>query len=82
MDVIVTPEPGLRTVWTLTDRLGRKVGQITRSTEDEFLIAAADPRFGALLAKIGVVYPSLNAALDAVAKCLKRVCQFSGLEGK
>ena len=82
MDVIVTPAPGPRKVWTLTDRLGREVGRITRSAEGEFVIAAADTRSNAPLAKAQTVQPSLEAAMDEVAKCLKGACQFSGPEDR
>jgi hypothetical protein len=80
MDVIVTPAPGPQKGWTLTDRLGRKVGQITRAAEDEFVIAAADTRSNAPLANAQTVQPSLDAAMDEVAKCLKGACQFSSPE--
>ena len=82
MDVIVTPASGPREVWTLTDRLGRKVGEVTCSAEGEFVITAADTRSNAPLAKISAVQPSLDAALDAVASCLKGICQFSSAEDK
>ena len=80
MDVIVTPAPGPPKVWSLTDRLGRKVGEITRSAEGEFVIAAANTRFDAPLANAQTVQPSLDAAMDEVAKCLKGVCQVSSAE--
>ncbi len=80
MDVIVTPAPGPGTVWTLTDRLGRRVGEVTCSAEGEFVIAAADTRFDAPLSNAQTVQPSLDAAMDEVAKCLKGVCQVSSPE--
>jgi hypothetical protein len=80
MDVIVTPAPGPQKGWTLTDRLGRKVGRITRSAAGAFVIVAADTRFDAPLASAQTVQPSLDAAMDEVAKCLKGTCQFSSPE--
>jgi len=81
MDVIVTPARGPRKVWTLKDRLGRKVGRITRAAEGEFIITAVNTRFDAPLANAQTDQPSLDAAMDEVAKCLKGVCQFSSPEG-
>jgi hypothetical protein len=80
MDVIVTPVPGPEKIWTLTDRLGRAVGEITRSTEDQFIITAAHTGPDAPLAKMSAVHPSLDAAMNALAKCLKGVCQLSSME--
>ena len=82
MDVIVTPSPGARKVWDLTDRLGRKIGQITRSAEDEFIITAAEAQFAAPLSRAQLVQPSLDAAMDEVAKRLRGVCQFSCKEDR
>ncbi len=36
MDVVVTPISGSQKAWSLTDRLGRKVGSITQSDEAKF----------------------------------------------
>ena len=78
MDVIVSLVPGPTEVWNLTDRLGRSIGQIRRKAENEFVIAAADNRPEAPLARIEAVQPSLDAAMDLIGKCLKGVCQRSG----
>ena len=77
MDVVVTPIPGSPTVWTLTDRLGRKVGQITGSADDRFVITPASSGADAPLSKMDAIQPSLDAAMDEIAKCLKGVCQLS-----
>ncbi len=80
MDVIVSRAPGPGTVWDLTDRLGRSVGQIARLAEDQFVILAPDTRPDAPLSKMEAVQPSLDAAMDEIAKRLKGVCQFSSAE--
>ena len=77
MDVVVSRAPGSQTTWNLTDRLGRRVGQITRSSEGRFIIAASNNRADGPLGQITAVQPSLDAAMDAVAKHLKGACQFS-----
>jgi hypothetical protein len=77
MDVVVSRAPGSQTIWNLTDRLGRRVGQITRSAESRFIIAAADSAPDGPLARIAAAQPSLDAAMDEVAKHLKGACQFS-----
>ncbi|WP_147707449.1 hypothetical protein [Microvirga massiliensis] len=82
MDVLVTPSPGPRKAWDLTDRLGRKVGQIISSAEDEFIITAAETRLDAPLSKAQRIQPSLDAAMDEIAKCLRGVCQFSRKEDR
>ena len=80
MDVVVSLAPGPGRVWNLTDRLGKKVGQIVRTAEKHFIITAADDRLDAWLSKIDAVQPSLDAAMDEIAKRLKGVCQFSSAE--
>ena len=77
MDVVVSRAPGSHTIWNLTDRLGRRVGQITRSAEGRFIIAAADYRGDGPLGQIAAVQPSLDAAMNEVAKHLKGACQFA-----
>jgi len=42
MDVLVSPAPDEEKVWNLTDRLGRKVGQISQVAEDKFVVRAPD----------------------------------------
>ncbi len=76
MDVLVSPAPGESKVWNLTDRLGRAVGQISRVAENRFVIIAAEIGPDAPLSKMEALQPSLEAALDEVAKRLKGVCQF------
>jgi hypothetical protein len=77
MDVLVSPAPGEPKVWTLTDRLGRPVGQISSVAENRFIITAAEIGPDAPLSKIEALQPSLQAAMDEIAKRLKGVCQFS-----
>ena len=81
MDVLVSLAPGQLKVWSLTDRLGRAVGQISYLAENRFVITAAEIGPDAPLTKAEPVQPSLEAAMDEVAKRLKGVCQLSSQEG-
>lgn len=78
MDVLVSPAPGEETAWTLTDRLGRKLGQISHVGENRFVIIAAEIGPNAPLSKMDAIQPSLHAAMDEVEKCLKGTCQLVG----
>jgi hypothetical protein len=82
MDVIVSLVPGPTEVWNLTDRLGRRIGQIERRAENEFVIAAADSRPDAPLARIEAVQPSLDAAMDLIGRCLRGLCQHADHESR
>ena len=78
MDVLVSPAPREEKVWNLTDRLGRKVGQISQVAVDRFVITAAQIGPDAPLATMEALQPSLEAAMDEVAKCLRGICQLAG----
>jgi len=82
MDVLVSPAPGEEKVWNLTDRLGRAVGQISYVAESKFIITAAEIGPDAPLSKMEALQPSLEAAMDEVAKRLRGVCQLSSQEGR
>ena len=82
MDVVVKPVSGSEKVWSLTDRLGRPIGHITGSGENQFVIAAVDPGEINPLSKIDAFQPTLDAAMDAIALRLKGVCQLSSTEGR
>jgi hypothetical protein len=77
MDVIVSPAPGSTKVWNLTDRLGRNVGQIVRTAGNEFVITPANTRLDAPLSSVDASQPSLDAAMNEIAKHLKGACQFT-----
>ena len=81
MDVLVSPAPGPDKVWNLTDRLGRTVGQISYVAENKFVISASDTGPDAPLSNMEALQPSLEAAMDEVAKRLKGVCQLSSEPG-
>jgi hypothetical protein len=81
MDVLVSPVPGSAKVWNLTDRLGRTVGQITQISENKFVISASETGPDAPLSNMEALQPSLEAAMDEVAKRLKGVCQLTGEQG-
>jgi hypothetical protein len=81
MDVLVSPAPGSAKVWNLTDRLGRTVGQITYVAENRFVISASETGPDAPLSNMEPVQPSLEAAMDEVAKRLRGVCQLSSEQG-
>ena len=76
MDIIVTPASDSQTVWSLTDRLGRMVGQITRSFEGQFSVVSAGTSTDPLSA-MNTTHKSLSAAMDAIALHLKGVCQLA-----
>jgi hypothetical protein len=78
MDVLVSPVPGSAKVWNLKDRLGRTVGQITQLSENKFVISASEIGPDAPLSNMEALQPSLEAAMDEVAKRLKGVCQLTG----
>ena len=77
MDVVVSPAPDATNVWNLTDRLGRNCGQIVRTEKSEFVITPANPRMDGPLFNADAVQPSLDAAMNEIAKRLKGACQFS-----
>ena len=77
MDVVVSPAPDATNVWNLTDRLGRNCGQIVRTEGNEFVITPANPRVDGPLFNADAVQPSLDAAMNEIAKRLKGACQFS-----
>ena len=77
MDVIVSPAPGSKKVWNLTDRLGRNVGQIVRTMGNEFVLTPAIRRLNAPLSNADAVQPSLDAAMNEIAKHLKGATHFN-----
>jgi hypothetical protein len=77
MDVIVSPALGSTKVWNLTDRLGRNVGQIVRKAGNEFVILPANARLDAPLSNADAVQPSLDAAMNEIARHLKGACQLA-----
>ena len=81
MDVLVSPVPGSAKVWILKDRLGRILGQISYVAENRVVISASDTEPDVPLSKVEAVQPSLEAAMDEVAKRLRGVCQLTGEQG-
>ena len=81
MDVLVSSAPGPEKVWILRDRLGRTVGQITQISENKFVLSASETGPDAPLSKMEALQPSLEAAMDEVAKRLKGVCQLTSKQG-
>jgi hypothetical protein len=77
MDIVVTRTPDPRPVWTLVDRLGRRVGQITQFAESQFVISAHNTSPAAPLSALDATHKSLSDAMDAIAQHMKGVCQFS-----
>ena len=76
MNVIVTPAFRSRQEWTLSDRLGRKLGQITQFSESQFLVSAQDTSVSGPLAQMDAAYTSLTAALNAIALHMRGACRF------
>jgi hypothetical protein len=81
MDVLVSPAPASAKVWILKDRLGRILGQISYVAENRFVISASDTGPDAPLCQMEALQPSLEAAMDEVAKRLRGVCQLTGEQG-
>ena len=79
MDVMVRraaqPPPGVRTVWDLTDLLGRSLGQIAEASGHQFFIDP-DQRGRELMPRLAPgPHPSLDAALTEIEKHTQGACR-------
>jgi hypothetical protein len=74
MDVIVTPAQEAD-AWTLTDLLGRPMGQIVEEEAQQFFIDPAGLAIGTLQGIAAGPHPSLDAALAEIEKHTHGVCQ-------
>ena len=74
MDINVTTD-GIGGPWTLTDLLGRPMGQIVERPAGSFLIK---PKGSAVTTMSGIVrqsYPSLDAALRRIEEQTRSACR-------
>ena len=72
MDVILTPDGSAGSAWTLKDRLGRNLGNITKpQNADEFEI---QPDAFGLLKSVKRRHTSLNEAMSAIASITNGAC--------
>lgn len=72
MDVVLTPIDTADGAWSLRDRLGRHLGEITKSEKSGTFVITTDPS-GALRA-VQAVQASLNEAMSAIAKVSGGAC--------
>ena len=77
MDAMVTTVSGRGQEWTLAERLGLKVGWITRFGECQFLISAEGISTSGPLAKMDEASTSLATALDTIAGHMRGACRFA-----
>ena len=80
MDVTVARAEGDRQTWTLTDLLGRPVGQITRHAGPRFIIEP-DPRMRSTMIDVAPgPYASLDEALTEIETRTSMVCRHASGE--
>ena len=72
MDVVLTPEGSTGRAWTLKDRLGRNLGNITKPQNGNDFEIQPDA-FG-LLKSVKRRHPSLNEAMSAIAGVTNGAC--------
>jgi hypothetical protein len=73
LDVTVTPTNGK--VWNLTDLLGRSMGCITETSDQQFTIYPAGHALETMVRMSHGPYISLDAALAAIEKYTRGVCR-------
>jgi hypothetical protein len=75
VDVVVMPAKGKSGTWTLSDRLGRRLGKITEISQTLFVIEAESSSGPLRIATAS--FPSLDSAMSAIATHMKGECQLS-----
>jgi hypothetical protein len=75
VDVVVTPAEFKPGIWTLSDRLGRAVGEIYQASNGQVLVHP-DLK-SALLGIQAIPYATLDDAMSAIASHMKGECQLS-----
>ena len=80
MDVVVTPAESKPGTWTLSDRLGRPLGEIYQASNGQVVI---HPNPTSALSRVRTTqYASLDEAMSAIAHHLNGVCQLSSSDEK
>jgi hypothetical protein len=75
VDVVVTPAKFKPDIWTLSDRLGRALGTITKTFPSLFVINA--DRNSGLFNMATTNFSSLDSVMSAIASQMKGECQLS-----
>ena len=65
MDVVLTPTGSSGNAWTLDDRLGRKLGTVTKAADTDDVLVQPEP--AGLLKSVKREHASLDAAISAAA---------------
>lgn len=74
LDVIVTPTDDGK-AWTLTDRLGRSMGRIAETSDQQLAIYPAGHALETMAGMAHGPYISIDAALAAIEKHTRGICQ-------
>jgi hypothetical protein len=80
LDIIVTPDEGMR--WKLADLLGRSMGYIEKSSDNQFTIHPAGQAVKTMMGMKHGQFPSLDAALAAIETHTRGVCRHIPCEGE
>jgi hypothetical protein len=75
VDVVVLPAKVKPGTWTLSDRLGRPLGTITKASPSQFVVNA-NPNSG-LCGMASASFLSLDEAMSAIARHMRGECQLS-----
>jgi hypothetical protein len=80
VDVVVTPAESKPGTWTLSDRLGRPLGEIYQASNGQVVI---HPNPTSALSRVRTTqYASLDEAMSAIAHHMKGECQLSSSDEK
>ena len=72
MDVVLTPTGSTGNAWTLDDRLGRKLGTVTKPDDTDNVLIQPEP--AGLLESVKKEHASLDAAMSAIATAANGAC--------
>ena len=72
MDVVLTPTGTAGNAWSLSDRLGRTLGEITKSEQSDVFVIM--PRPEGTLQTVKSTHASLDEAMSAIAKVMNGAC--------
>ncbi|KAA0107813.1 hypothetical protein CIW48_32425 [Methylobacterium sp. P1-11] len=72
MDVVLTPTGTAGNAWSLNDRLGRTLGEITKSEHSDVFVIMPQPE--GTLRTVKSTHASLDEAMSAIAKLTNGAC--------
>ncbi|MET0528867.1 MAG: hypothetical protein ABW003_11105 [Microvirga sp.] len=72
MDVVLTPTGTVGNAWRLNDRLGRNLGEITKSENSDVFVIMPHPE--GTLRTVKSIHASLDEAMSAIAKVTNGAC--------